>query len=432
MTQLVVDMSYSACLEWFDDWISVDPPVLVDEWDLSHWMADEMKDAIKLFLQHACKSNKRREDAVLILRAIFYEYFLFQHTLAIQNLASNPSSVQRLQQMPQSAQKSSAWHNESLNMLTGHEFGAVCYGTARAYEMVVQKKCATPVIADALAPHSQVVFTYSEEGKLSAFKWGWRFEPVVRDVYQCCFAEGHIDDTLGRIRHPTLPRLAASPDGLITSGPRCGRLVEIKSPITRELTGVIPLEYYCQMQLQAEVCDVEAVDYIEMRFVSIVLKPGEPLPDYSAIMAAKNPWMGKICVLAIKPDGEEQMDPAKYTYAYSELYPSSAEGFAECCAWLPVLENNQIIIEQSIWYVYDLFTKVVLRNRRWWAAVGYPAYVKFWQDVDKARLDGTYDEKPLFLDTSESDEEEGVPLATPKITEVGWEGVSSEEESKGS
>jgi hypothetical protein len=120
------------------------------------------------------------------------------------------------------------------------------------------------------------------------------------------------------------------------------------------------------------------------------------------------------------------MDPAKYTYKYSELYPSTAEGFAESCAWLPVLENNQIVIEQSIWYVYDLFTKVVPRNRRWWASVGYAAYVKFWQDVDKARLDGTYNEKPLFLDTSDSEEVDTF-LATPKITEGGWEGISSEE-----
>ena len=428
MTQLAVDMSYSACLEWFDDWISVDPPVLVDEWDVSHWMADEMKDAIKLFLQHACgKSVKRKEDAVLILRAIFYEYFLFQHALVIQNLVPNPSSVQRLKELPQSQQKSAAWHNESLNMLTGHEFGAVCYGTARGYELVVQKKCGTPVIVNEMdESHSQVVFTYSEEGKLSAFKWGWRFEPVVRDVYERCFAQGHVDDTLGRIRHPTLPRLAASPDGLITSGPRCGRLVEIKSPITRELTGVVPLEYYCQMQLQAEVCDIEAVDYIEMRFTSIVLKPGDPLPEYSAVIGAKNPWMGKICVVAIKAIGTDPLDPAKYKYAYSELYPSTAVGFAESCAWLPALEDNQIIIEQSIWYVYDLFTKVVPRNRRWWAAVGYPSYIKFWQDVDKARLEGTYDEKPLFLDTSSSDGED-VPMATPKITEGGWEGVSSDD-----
>jgi hypothetical protein len=110
------------------------------------------------------------------------------------------------------------------------------------------------------------------------------------------------------------------------------------------------------------------------------------------------------------------------------LYPATAEGLAETCAWLPPLENNQFVLEQSIWYVYDLFTKVVPRNRRWWAAVGYPAYVKFWQDVDKARLDGIYDEKPLFLDTSGSDEEEGVPLATPKITEGAWEGISSDEE----
>jgi len=442
----ILDMSYSTCLEWFEDWISAAPPVLVDAYDLSRWMNDEMNDATKVFLDYACRSKQKKQDALMILRAIYYEYFLFQQALAIQQLVADPASVLRLKQLPQSAQKSAQWHNESLDLLTGHEFGHVCYGTPHGRSLVIQKKCGTPVVA---APNegdvqSQTVFTYSEDGKLSPFKWGWRFEPVVRDVYARCFAEGAVDDTLGRIRHPTLPRLAASPDGVIVDGPRAGRLVEIKSPITRDLTGIIPDDYYCQMQLQAEVCDVEAVDYIEMRFTALLLKP-DAMPAYTSLMAAKNPWMGKICVLAKKPvageDGIEVLDPLSYTYAYSELFPSTEAGFKDTCAWMPVIPEGCVCIEESIWYVHDLFTKTVCRNRRWWAEVGYVAYVEFWRDVDTARKNGTYAEKALFLDSSSSSSSDtssgsdgepvhgthpGAANVAANAKEMEWEGVSSD------
>ena len=426
-----IDMSYSVCLEWFEDWISADAPVLVDTYDLSRWMDTEMNDATKLFLEYACKSSHKKKDALMILRAIYYEYFLFCQTLAIQQLIADPASVLRLKQLPQSAQKSAQWHNESLELLTGHEFGTVCYGSPNGRLGVIQKKCAAPVVANPeliAESHSQSVFTYSEDGKLSPFKWGWRFESVVRDVYSRCFAEGPVDDTLGRIRHPSLPRLAASPDGVIVSGPRAGRLVEIKSPISRDLTGVIPEEYYCQMQLQAEVCDVEAVDYIEMRFTAILLKPGAELPSYVAAMAAKLPWMGKICVLAKKAEEGADFDPLTYTYAYSELYPATEAGFKEACAWTAPLPEDKVCIEESLWYVHDYFTTTVCRNRRWWAEVGYVAYVEFWRDVETARKNGTFAEKALFVDsTTSSDTSSGSESEEkPASGDIEWEGVTSD------
>ena len=425
-----IGMPYSASILWLDDWISVDPPLLVDEYDLTDWIDYEMNMANKLFIDNAFKSTRAKNDAILILRAVYYEYFLFQREIALRNLAAKPENVTRLKALPQSAQKSAMWHNETLELLTGHEFGNIVYGTENSRNLVMAKKCGTPVVVNEheQAATSQTVYTFDNDGKLSAFKWGWRFEPVVRDLYERCFAEGDVFDGLGRIRHPFLPRLAASPDGIITSGPRCGRLVEIKSPITRELNGIIPPDYYCQMQLQAEVCDVDAVDYIEMRFTSMMLKDAK----YSAAVNAKNPWMGKIYVVAAPPKMvavereagtvmEEKYDPELYEYRYSPLFPSTEAGFAECCAWVPNNIAGLVVLEETVWYVYDLFTTTVIRNRRWWAEVGQPAYESFWVDVELARVDGRFGEKALFVSESESDSE--LPSQT---VDEGWLGVESE------
>jgi YqaJ-like viral recombinase domain len=428
-------MPYSASILWLDDWISADPPVLLDIYDLTDWIDNEMNEANKFFIDNAFKSTRAKNDAILILRAVYYEYFLFCQEVALKNLLAKPENVKRLKELPQSAQKSAQWHNETLELLTGHEFGNVVYGTANGKGLVAAKKCGTPVVVNEheQAATSQTVYTFDAEGKLSAFKWGWRFEPVVRDLYERCFAEGEVFDGLGRIRHPFLPRLAASPDGIITSGPRCGRLVEIKSPITRELNGIIPPDYYCQMQLQAEVCDVNAVDYIEMRFTSMMLKDAK----YSAAVSAKNPWMGKIMVVAKPPVKvaveretgtvmEDKYDLESYEYRYSSLFPSSEAGFAECCAWFPNNIEGLVVLEETVWYVYDYFTKTVPRNRRWWAEVGQPAYEEFWVEVEAARKDGRYGEKAIFVSESDSDsDKEGVVVAAA-TADSGWLGVDSD------
>lgn len=387
-----IEMVYTACTAWLSDWLEDNKPVLMDEWDVSMWMTEEMNDATACFLEYGFKSSRARNDVLIILRALYYEYFLLQRTLHIQSLTPNLSSVTRLMNLPQTTQKSASWHSESRDLLTGHEFGAICYSTPAKRALVVSKKCGQIVTVDeSLEPkHSQTVFLSSENGGLSALKWGWRFEPVVRDLFERHVAEGSVYDGLGRIRHPTLRRLAASPDGLITTGPRCGRLVEIKSPISRDLTGEIPLDYYCQMQLQAEVCDVDAVEYVECRCESFI--PTEV--DFAVLSGSKIPWIGKIFVVS----ANAEVLPADYEYIYSPLFPNTREGLRDCLVWAAA--TPVIVHETSYWFVRDWFNKTVLRNRRWWDAIGYPAYVEFWKEADDARTTGRFKPQALFVDTS--------------------------------
>lgn len=424
------EMVYSACVAWFADWVAADPPHLVDSWDLSNWMENEMTQATEVFLTHAFHTPRARNDALLILRALFYEYYLFQQQLAIATLKPNLDAATRIPAMPQTSQKSAAWHAESRNMLSGHEFGGIVVGGPAERNTILAKKCAPEIVvtgAEAEA-ESQTVFLSGESG-LSPFKWGWRYEPVARALFEAAVAKAPVNDTLGRVRHPTLPRLGASPDGLITAGPRAGRLVEIKCPISRQLDGSVPLRYYCQMQLQAEVCDVDAVDYIEVQFAACEQDSVTP----NILTLGKQPYIGKVCVTA---DSEETM-PSAYSYEYSPLFPNTAEGYAACLDWTPV---KPVVLEKSVWYVKDWYTTTVLRNKRWWADVGYPGYVQFWKDADEARRDGRYKSVALFIDSESegSDREEhdveGVADGAandaaqdePESDVEGWKGVESD------
>ena len=77
---------------------------------------------------------------------------------------------------------------------------------------------------------------------------------------------------------------------MIESGPQAGHLVEIKCPITRLLVeDEIPYEYYCQMQIQMEVTQCPAVEYIEMKF------------SQSPNLLEKEGWMGVLVVIEEVP-----------------------------------------------------------------------------------------------------------------------------------
>ena len=400
------EMVYSSCVAWFSDWTTAYSPPLVDEWDLSTWIEEEMNDALRVFLVNSFNTHRARNDAIMICRALFYEYFLFEKERARMSLVADPQIAAVLPTLPQSVQKSAIWHTESYNMLSGHEFGKVVIGGPATRESAIIHKCGIePVLVDADVPLSQHVFITPSDGRLSPFKWGWRFESVARQIFEFAYAGGEVFDGLGRVRHPFLPRLGASPDGLIINGPRCGRLVELKCPITRTLTDSIPMEYWIQMQLQAEVCNVEAVEYFEISFGSKVLPtigvsasmlPFEcTAPPYAAL-----PWFGFVRVVA---PSIELVPESMYEYDYSPLFPSTADGVTDALAWLSVPLPSKTILETSVWWVRDAQYKTVMRNRRWWDAVGEPAYRTFWIDVDAARAEGRYAtvSRPLFVEMEE-------------------------------
>jgi hypothetical protein len=430
------DMVYSACIEWFQDWLDADTPTIEDEWDASEWITHEMEAATRMFIHHAFHSPHARNDAINILRALYYEYALLRQAAARAAVKPRPEAPPRLLSAPQTPQKSAAWYAESYNMISGHEFGSIITGSPAERAATIAKKCNEPVISEGQMDQN-IVFLTPPEG-LSPFKWGWRFEPVARDLFEIQFSEGTVYDGLGRVKHPSLPNLGASPDGLITTGPRVGRLVELKCPISRQLNGSIPVQYWVQMQLQAEVCDVDAVEYFEVQLGSYIQNGPTCIEFETAVGKAKLPWIGKVCVVADHQDDASNL----YRYEYSPLFSTSEVGIIECQAWRPV---SGVVLESALWCVRDYFTTTVLRNRRWWEEVGRPAYETFWDEVRAARADGRYvrESVPLFVSDSDSEEnDQTVPDsevgadaqanadAHSEASSVveGWQGVESDQE----
>ena len=85
------------------------------------------------------------------------------------------------------------------------------------------------------------------------------FEEVASLIYQKRNNTNVID--FGLVLHPTIDFLGASPDGITQNG----IMLEIKCPYKRNLTNQIPSNYWVQMQLQLECCNLDICHFVEIK-----------------------------------------------------------------------------------------------------------------------------------------------------------------------
>ena len=95
----------------------------------------------------------------------------------------------------------------------------------------------------------------------STLHWGQKYEPLSVLIYEHKY-NTQIED-FGCIQHEKYNFVGASPDGINVdvNSKRYGRMLEIKNIVNREITGIPKKEYWIQMQLQMEVCELDECDF---------------------------------------------------------------------------------------------------------------------------------------------------------------------------
>lgn len=269
--------------------------------------------------------------------------------------------VETLLLKPQVEQRTAAWYTEAMGLLSASQFNTILKPGRTRGQLVLQKAHCDGLEA---AQRKTVV----ETQYLNPFTWGIRFEPVVKQIYQALTGTHVID--LGRLRHPTDNRLAASPDGLVVEGPehRYGRFVEFKAPVSRKILSAVPEDYMTQMQIQMEVGGPEECDYFEVKFHSdYASKPMTPEPEYDEFTQA---FCGNLFLISDR----ETNEPIRYEY--SPLNDRE---------WKPTdMAESEILAETVPWWSSEWFLTTVGRSRTWFASV-QPAIEAFWIDVEKAK-----------------------------------------------
>ena len=149
--------------------------------------------------------------------------------------------VQVLKNIFQPEQKSKEWYEMRSNMLTASDWGTVLgenhYSNSNE---VLKKKCGDDnFITNA------------------AMQWGNKYEAVAVLIYEYRNKVTILE--FGCLQHPFIKFLGASPDGITSDG----IMLEIKCPTSRKITGIPPSYYWCQVQGQLEVCELDRCDFLE-------------------------------------------------------------------------------------------------------------------------------------------------------------------------
>lgn len=256
-------------------------------------------------------------------------------------------------------QRTPEWYQQMATIISASELGHLFGSVRERAKLVLSKTVPYPSRNQSLAVVSE---------RMSAFDWGIRFEPVVKQIYEHKY--GTIIKELGRLSHKVDPRCMASPDGLIYQCPkneRTGRLIEIKCPVTREIDGSIPKDYYAQMQMQLHVTGLSICDYVEAVFTS---------PYHQGISLREGPGLyNGYIALVQRADATYGQD---FYYVYSPVNCDS-----EWTRNVPIAMNEEIV-EIIPWTLHQWSEQQVRRSEEWWTAL-QPIIQTFWEDVEKAK-----------------------------------------------
>jgi putative phage-type endonuclease len=235
---------------------------------------------------------------------------------------------------------------------------------------------------------SQLIIEKSEPIDVNKFKvtnlssplhWGQKYEPVSLLYYE------HINNTkvsqFGCIPHAKYSYIAASPDGIVCdeSSELYGRMIEIKNVVSREINSIPKMEYWIQMQLQMEVCNLNECDFLETKFTEY-LNEEEYLEDVSSSC-----YRGFIMQFYNNGEVYYEYPPFTLNAIHSNEYIN----------WT----NAQLINNSSKNYVSNIYWKLevvscilVLRNNLWFKNA-LPYIEIFWNNLVVERDSGAYKER---------------------------------------
>jgi putative phage-type endonuclease len=349
---MIFQEKLKSLIELFIAWLSEpDDNVQVEQW---------MENADNLaYSFEFTDSEQQYVERIIEMYKEQYITQIAQKKLYVSPLLPSKEFLDELVNRKQIEQRTPEWYAQMNTILSASELGSL-FGSARTRaQLVVSKTVPRPARNQPLATHSD---------SMTAFDWGIRFEPVVKQIYQHKY--GTTLKELGRLIHPTYNKCSASPDGLIYDCPkseRTGRLVEIKCPVTREIDGNIPKDYYAQIQMQLHVTRLNKCDYVEAVFSSKYNKTPERI--------GPSLYNGYIAVIRY-PEISDATHNQEFYYIYS---PVNADA-----DWTPEIKENEEIVEITPWRLNHWHEQIVSRSEEWWTSIK-PMIDLFWEDVEKAR-----------------------------------------------
>ena len=174
----------------------------------------------------------------------------------IPNVENMKNKILNVKNKYQPEQRSLEWYQYRYNLITASNAWK-CFENNNVRNQLIYEKCKPLVTGGG--------FNYVNTS--SPMHHGVKYEDVSLKLYEEKYKTTVAD--FGCLKHDKYPFLGASPDGInvLETSPLYGRMLEIKNPVSRIISGIPKKDYWIQMQLQMEVCNLNECDFLETKIV---------------------------------------------------------------------------------------------------------------------------------------------------------------------
>jgi len=428
-------------------------PTAIAQPEFHENMVNYVLEIIKLQVSHLYlkeeDDNKIQEKEAQWINTIhetaelFYIMFFprrsFSDTFVVENgIRPTPEYIQFLLDTPQPKQRTPEWYDFRHNMITASNAYKAFESQSMKNQLIYEKcKPLKPWVEETLdvvvKPVDVVVKSVNVN---STLHWGQKYEPVsilfYEDYYNTKIAE------VGCLRHPLYSFLGASPDGInVEPGGRFGRLLEIKNIVNREIDGIPKKEYWIQMQLQLETCNVEECDFLETQFVEYKETENRTskdsfLEDGDFEVSILGEKKGVILYFHVESTGVP-------FYVYMPFSIKTWNAFYE---WEDEMMQmyqqppfSYTWIKPIFWKLVDWSCVLVPRNSFWFEN-NVQTLQEIWNIIERERVEGWEHRAPKkrVITEKKNEKEESLPLdwfAEKRGEEKGGEGEEGEKGEEG-
>ena len=382
--EYAVDLVQTA-LQLMDEFI-IDNAQIISEPDFHEILLEEIKEIFYFQMEYQIEEsddleddmNELLEDAFQIFITSFYpERSININDYKVIDLNDDDidfleKKIQGLRDIPQPVQRTPEWYEFRSNLITASNAWKA-FESQAAINQLIYEKCQPIKTID---PDVKVINNINTN---TPMHHGQKYEPLSVMFYEDKY-NTKVED-FGCIQHPSYAFLGASPDGINVDqlSDRFGRMLEIKNPVSRDITGIPKKEYWVQMQLQMEVCDLDECDFLETKFVEYL--------DRKSYEQDTNCKKGIIIQFYTK-EGIP-------FYAYKPLHLEEVSEWEDETITLYESEPYQYSFTKYIyWKLEQLSCVLVLRNREWFKNnIGQLGNV--WAIVEKERVSGYEHRAPI-------------------------------------
>lgn len=401
---------YQTCTCLMEEFVR-DHPALISEPDF-HDILDEnitelMHSHFDFDIFYTDDAEDEMEEIIEHAKTDFFKYFIpprsYDNTIILEEPDTEyvDEQLNTLRNKPQPIQRTKEWYEFRHNLITAsNAFKAFESQTVK--NQLIYEKC-QPLNQSLYIDNDDTVENDDDIKEVvmvntnTTLHWGQKYEPLSVKIYENKY-DTKIED-FGCIQHEKYLFLGASPDGINVdkNSQRYGRMLEIKNIVNREIDGIPKKEYWIQMQLQMEVCDLDECDFLETKFTEY--------PDYSSYLydtlddyyeddygiefqniclSKDNKMKGSIIYFHTKE--------GKPFYMYRPLdliHPHDIEEWHENIVdyyqYNP--EFNYTYMKTIYWKLEQLSCVLVCRNRQWFKD-NISVLAEIWSIIEKERDSG--------------------------------------------